>query len=277
MNNFYNTHAGKAWNKYGKESAGPLTEWYEPFGGQCVSLIKTYLLYLFGDRVKDSYGNAIDFWTGREGNGILKLCDPVDTLQDGDIVISAGSMPQYGHIWIYYQGQALSQNVLDDPRALLYPLSWQGDIYGILRPKKLAKETVKPVEKEPARSVYRLYNPASGDHLYTQSHAEALSVQAGGWKYEGVAWKAPESGDLVMRLCNPYNGIHHFTTDQKEIQALQKLGWNLEGAAFRSGGNTPIYRLYNPNGGQHILTGARAEHDALCKAGWICEGQPLRY
>lgn len=281
---FYNTHVNKAWNKYGQQSMGAYTEWYEPYGGQCVSLIMTYLRYLYPNEVKSSYGNAIDFWTGRSWNGILELCTSVSNAQNGDIVISAGSLPQYGHIWIYKDGQAFSQNVLDDPRARLYPISWQGEIYGVLRPKNLTIQTqtvpepvVKPIAKEKDNSVYRLYHDASGDHLYTLSHDEAVACQKAGWKYEGVGWIAPSKGDAVLRLVNPYNGVHHFTTDENEKAALIKLGWKSEGVAFHSGGTKVIYRMYNPNSGAHVLTAKDSEHNDLSKLGWKCEGQPMRY
>lgn len=282
FDDFYNTHVNKAWNKYGQQSVSTYTEWYEPYGGQCVSLIMTYLRYLFPNQVKSSYGNAIDFWTGRSWNGILDLCISVSNAQGGDIVISAGSLPQYGHIWIYKDGQALSQNVLDDPRARMYPISWQGDIYGILRPKTpvtqtVAEPVVKPISKEKDGSVYRLYNASNGDHLYTVDHSEAVACQKAGWKSEGVAWVSPSEGIAVMRLCNPYNGVHHYTTNDSERATLISLGWEGEGVAFYSGGDEPIYRMYNPNSGSHVLTAQTSEHDDLTKAGWKCEDQPMRY
>ena len=274
---FFQTHVNKSWNKYGQEYGGSTPQWYEPFGGQCVSLIMAYLRFLFGDRVSNSYGNAKDFWTARETNGILDLCSIASTPQDGDIVVSSGSLPQYGHIWIYKGGQALSQNVLDDPRARLYPVSWQGQIYGVLRPKELSIPAVKPIAKEKENSVYRLYNQGSGDHLYTLSHDEALACQKGGWKYEGIGWIAPKDGELVMRLCNSFNGLHHYTANTGEIEGLKKLGWKLEGAAFRSGGKNPVYRMYNPNGGEHIFTASAKEHTDLSNAGWVCEGVGFKF
>lgn len=281
FNDFYNTHVNKSWTKYGQEYKGSLTQWSEPFGGQCVSLVMTYLRYLYGDKVHASYGNAINFWTNRGSNGIFELCSSVTSMQNGDIVVSAGSLPQYGHIWIYKDGMALSQNVLDDPRARLYPISWQGEIYGILRPKTITptvtQPTVKPITKEKDGSVYRLYNASNGDHLYTIDHAEALECQKAGWKSEGVAWVSPSKGNPVLRLVNPFNGVHHFTLDENEKAALLKLGWKDEGTAFYSGGDKVIYRMYNPNSGAHVLTAQVLEHNGLSQLGWKCEGQPMRY
>lgn len=136
IDEFYKYAAGKAWDKYGKywnvSSAGTAST---NFAGQCVSLIKTYLYYLFPGKVKDSYGDAKDYWNNRNSNGILDLCSVASTMKDGDIVVSTGSDARYGHIWIYYQRQAFTQNCAGNPKATLYPLSWQGSVVGILRPK----------------------------------------------------------------------------------------------------------------------------------------------
>ena len=170
---------------------------------------------------------------------------------------------------------ALSQNVLDDPRARLYPMNWQGEIYGILRPKSLTPKTVptpKPIVKEKDGSVYRLYNACNGDHLYTIDHSEALACQKEGWKSEGVAWVAPNKGHPVLRLVNPFNGVHHFTIDETEKAALLKLGRKDEGTAFYSGGDRVIYRMYNPNSRAYVLTAQASEHNGLSQLGWKCEG-----
>lgn len=475
FDDFYTSHQGKAWDKHGQEAAGLQT--VEPFGGQCVSLIKTYLIYLYGqDMVADSYGNAIDYWVNRSTSGILALCTPVQEPQDGDIGVSSGADPTFGHIFIYRDGQAFAQNVSSDPRALLWPLRYQGQIYGYLRPKVLSEESAalpegqkvldlsdangsidfdalkdqvsgvilrasfgtnkdrmidqnlanlkasglpllglycfdyalddeqakseadficdlakdidpKPViffdceydserwakqngkpltadsvqrhtrifmdtvkshgfqtgfyanrdwmdtryagfKKQPdelfwyARpghtpdlpfdvlqygtstaipgtsgevdlniwnaivkkeikvedygSLYRLYNPSNGDHLYTIDHDEAQKAQQSGWKYEGIAWKSPRTGDPVYRILSP-DGKHVFTSDPNEKKGLEGMGYKTEGIAFRTSGSSPVWRLYNPNSGAHILSADRTEHDGLVKAGWVCEGQPLRY
>jgi hypothetical protein len=36
--------------------------------------------------------------------------------------------------------------------------------------------------------VYRLYNPYSGEHVYTTDAREYAQVGAAGWHQEGVAW-----------------------------------------------------------------------------------------
>ena len=49
--------------------------------------------------------------------------------------VSVGGDARYGHIFIYWEGRALSQNVLGKPKAMLWPLNYQGAIWGYLRPK----------------------------------------------------------------------------------------------------------------------------------------------
>ena len=135
---FYNYSKGKAWDKYGKSwNVAYATGGDCNFAGQCVSLVKTYLLYLYGNKVKDSYGDAKDYWYGRKYNGILDLFNEASDLKNGDIVVSTGSDARYGHIFIYKDGQAFTQNCCNNPKASMYPLSWQGTITGILRPKVL--------------------------------------------------------------------------------------------------------------------------------------------
>lgn len=142
--------------------------------------------------------------------------------------------------------------------------------------KDIFKESEKAPKKGAEGSVYRLYNPNNGDHLYTTSYLEAMGVYMAGWNYEGIAWVSPKDGDPVYRLLNPNDGTHAFGPEA-EKDGLLKLGWKLEGVAFYSKGNKPIYRMYNPNSGAHILTADINEHNGLTKLGWTCEGQELKY
>lgn len=133
FNNFYSYAYGKVWDTDGNVSKYTTVQGYAGnLAGQCVSLIKAYLKW-GGCGVK-AYGNAIQFWTCRNSNGILQYCDVVSgSPRNGDIGISAGADPKYGHIFIYYNGQQFAQNVGGVARATLHPLS--SNIYGYLRPK----------------------------------------------------------------------------------------------------------------------------------------------
>ena len=141
-----------------------------------------------------------------------------------------------------------------------------------------AADDPDPTIEEGVGGVYRLYNPYSGDHLFTQNVAEKDYLITLGWKYEGVAWYAPEFPDVpVYRLYNPNNGDHHYTTDVFERDHLIEIGWYDEGIGWYSEVLTavPVYRLYNPNallGGAHHFTVDMAERDHLIELGWKDEG-----
>lgn len=233
---------------------------------------------------------AQDIWTQRNVSGILNYYDEVTDLEPGDIVVfkKHPSTP-LSHIAIFdhdagrgygaFLGQNqgapdMSFNIISLPYEATYPTA--------LRPKCFAQnppieqENVKAPEKGADGSVYRLYNPNNGDHLYTTDFFEAAGVYMSGWSYEGIAWVSPSDGDPVYRLLNPNDGTHAFGTEQ-EKNGLVKLGWIAEGVAFYSKGSKPIYRMYNPNGGEHVLSADINEHNELAKMGWTCEGQELKY
>lgn len=129
-------------------------------------------------------------------------------------------------------------------------------------------------------SVFRMYNPNSGEHLYTPSSYEKATLNNLGWKSEGVAWEIPDDIDLlnpfVTRLYNPNAGDHHYTADIGETTYLMSVGWKNDQIGFTTAGNdgVPVYRLYNPSAvtGAHHLTLSEAERDSLIQAGWQNEG-----
>ena len=126
--------------------------------------------------------------------------------------------------------------------------------------------------------MYRLYNPNSGEHFYTANETERDTLSGLGWKYEGVAWNAPDSSDTpVYRLYNPNAGDHHYTTSEKEKDNLVSLGWKDEGIGWYSTGSDgqALLRLYNPNAtgaGAHHYTTSETEKDNLVSLGWKYEG-----
>ncbi|MDO4537906.1 MAG: hypothetical protein Q4B54_07075 [Coriobacteriales bacterium] len=123
-------------------------------------------------------------------------------------------------------------------------------------------------------AMFRIYNPNSGEHFYTQSVGEMRAAVKTGWQYEGVGWWAPTTGNEVYRLYNPNSGDHHYTTSAGERDLLVVEGWSDEGVGWMSGGNAPVYRQYNPNAstGAHNFTKSAGERDALVINGWNDEG-----
>ncbi|WP_429958630.1 C39 family peptidase [Enterococcus sp. AZ196] len=123
--------------------------------------------------------------------------------------------------------------------------------------------------------LYRLYNPNSGEHFYTQTTGERDNLRKVGWRYEGIGWVAPASGNPVYRLYNPNAGDHHYTLNANERDHLKKKGWRYEGVSWYSPKTgIPLYRLYNPNArtGTHHYTTTASERDHLKKVGWRYEG-----
>ncbi len=128
-----------------------------------------------------------------------------------------------------------------------------------------------------SQTVYRLYNPNSGEHFYTLDWNEATYLDQIGWNYEGVAWNAPTSGSPVYRMYNPNAGDHHYTLNYNEAMWLKSLGWNYEGIGWYSDDSqtTNVYRVYNPNAtgaGAHHFTMDYNEAKWLKSLGWNYEG-----
>lgn len=129
-----------------------------------------------------------------------------------------------------------------------------------------------------SQTLFRVYNPNSGEHFYTKDSNERKHLIKVGWHDEGTAWDTPASGITVYRLYNPNVGDHHYTMDKKEYDHLAKVGWRKEGEAFKSVDRNskekpigiPVYRAYNPNArtGTHNFTINTNEQKHLIKVGW---------
>lgn len=131
---FYNYAINKVFNNKGQIMNINYVQGEEPYGGQCVSLIQG--LMAWGGKPCIARGHAKDWWLNRASNGVLSYFDVVTGApQNGDVGVSVGGDSRYGHIFIYWEGRALSQNVLGNPKAMLWPLNYQGAIWGYLRPK----------------------------------------------------------------------------------------------------------------------------------------------
>ena len=136
---------------------------------------------------------------------------------------------------------------------------------GATEPKPVATETM-----------YRLYNPNSGEHFYTSSPVERQAVIDAGWNDEGVGWTAPTEGIKVYRLYNSYAGEHHYTTSEAERDMLVGVGWTWEEGGWYSDPDeaVPLYRAYNPNAyaNNHHYTLDWGEFQTLLGLGWQDEG-----
>lgn len=133
-------------------------------------------------------------------------------------------------------------------------------------------------------TVYRLYNPLNGEHLYTtDANEKDVLIKQHGWGYEGEAWYAPDNGQgtPVYRLYNAGLQNHLYTTDTNEVKVLtSKHGWTMDNngrPVFYSGGDAKIYRVYNRGlRGLHHWTTDMNEYNILPQHGWQQEGVKLK-
>lgn len=128
-----------------------------------------------------------------------------------------------------------------------------------------------------SNQLFRLYNPYTGEHLYTLDAKERDGLVKAGWKYEGVGWNSPKYSRVpVYRLFNKYSDDHHYTTSKDEYDACVKNGWSGEGVAWYSDVDKgeALYRLFNPyeSVGTHHYTTSKTEVNAMISAGWKDEG-----
>lgn len=143
------------------------------------------------------------------------------------------------------------------------------------------KRTKRSVEAPPKKqevtvSIYRVYNPNSGEHLHTMNSYEKDHLVRLGWRYEGVSMVVPLLGRDLFRAYNPNSGEHFWTLNWNEIANIKRHGWRYEGIAWHtSWEGIPIYRVFNPNAsgsGSHHYTMNLNERNHLLNAGWRNEG-----
>lgn len=130
--------------------------------------------------------------------------------------------------------------------------------------------------------LHRLFNPRTGDHLYTSSDAEANSVKNLGYKDEGITGTVLTtnlaSTTPLFRLFNPVSRDHFYTTRAAERdQAISQAGYRFEGAVGlvftnESSISSPLFRLYNSQTGDHFYTTDILERLRASERGYNFEG-----
>ena len=125
-------------------------------------------------------------------------------------------------------------------------------------------------------NVYRLYHIANDVHLYTNSYLEKNVLSANpdsGYRYEGVAYVAPESGGTALhRFYNSNKGYHLLTASDVEADSITGnpgWGYSYEGRTYGVGtsktADTPqeVYRFYNRDRGTHFYSSSVVESNNL--------------
>ncbi|MDT2614042.1 peptidoglycan amidohydrolase family protein [Enterococcus dongliensis] len=141
--------------------------------------------------------------------------------------------------------------------------------------KAAPKAAPKPVSV-PKISIFRVYNPNSGEHLHTMNSYEKDHLVRLGWRYEGISMVVSNTGKQLLRIYNPNSGEHHFTLNSNEITMLKRAGWRYEGVAWLTPtSGVAMYRVFNPNArgaGSHHYTMNVSERNKLLNVGWRNEG-----
>lgn len=127
----------------------------------------------------------------------------------------------------------------------------------------------------------RLYNPYSGEHLFTTNRYEASDLVFRGWRSERSDGLVNlKEGTPVFRLYNEWTGDHHYTTDTNEVNSCIKQGWTNEGIQFCSDedATTAVYSMYNPYATKfyHLYTADAHEMAQMQADGWRQEAVKWR-
>lgn len=112
--------------------------------------------------------------------------------------------------------------------------------------------------------VFRLYQPATGDHFYTMSSIEAAQALRLGYVEEGVPFANEQNRPAlidVFRFYNAVSGDHFYTTSVEERdEVINKIDdYIYEGIAFQVAagaepGTAPIHRFFDAGSGDHMYS-----------------------
>lgn len=216
--------------------------------------------------------------------GTSAIADPVGFRKDGYVFAGWNVWNPETQCWLYTNSKGKILEFRNDETARLnncparYIIQNCGNIDHILPQTRNFVLTASWMKQDPDKlTMFRLYNPHSGEHFYTGTSNEYLFLTQSGWKYEGVGWVAPNASEQpVYRLYNKNGGDHHYTVSTNERDYLIQAGWKFEGIGWYSAESSgiPLYRQYNPNAktGSHNYTTSRRENDFLTANGWKAEG-----
>lgn len=117
-----------------------------------------------------------------------------------------------------------------------------------VRPKPQKPASQKPASQTPMtptvstkgrKTMFRLFNPNSGEHHYTLDKNEYETLVSLGWNNEGLGWYSAndlENKIPLYRLYNPTapeQAKHHYTMSLEERNHLLSTGeWNDEGIGW---------------------------------------------
>ena len=131
--------------------------------------------------------------------------------------------------------------------------------------------TINGADEVAGIDVHRFYNQTNGAHFYTSSTAEKDNIIANfgsQYRYEGIAYEAPSSGDTALyRFFNRDKNSHFYTASKSEADFLTgktEWGYEYEGRTFEvlttsQGDQTEVHRFYHPEREVHFFTASESE------------------
>jgi hypothetical protein len=127
---------------------------------------------------------------------------------------------------------------------------------------------------------FRLQDPRTGSHLYTDSSTEANRLVSMGWKFESVPFAVnPQDAFAknIYRLYNPSQGDYLLTASDQERTSAVAVGYVDQGIIFTSYiepsfGLEEVYQLFSPTAKDRIYTASEMERSQLQATGYQLEG-----
>ena len=156
--------------------------------------------------------------------------------------------------------QLASRGIVDSPSGTIWnSVLNRSDNFSYTVPANATGDLNISFDFVEAQVVWRIFNPATGEHMFTPSKdeydANRNSIFGTRWNGEGIAWIAPKTGQPVYRLYNANydrQGLcsHFFTANKSEAENPSNVaaGWrydNLGEPLFYSGGDAVIYHARN--------------------------------
>ena len=203
--------------------------------------------FFIGEKTQEIYGSSVP----------LALSGSRDHYSD--------SLP-YSYDLMREAGYPVRWQISDLDLAILYDLG-----HDVI---KWSSERTPDYESDCSNStdVFRFFNRGTGVHFFTPSTAEKddiISKPEWGYKYEGVAYKAPtDIGTELYRFYNRSKGYHFLTASAVEADFLTgkpEWGYRYEGRSYKVShqetSETPneVHRFYNSVKGIHFYTASHSE------------------
>ena len=246
-----------------------------------------------------------------DGNGATTGdINPVSVRRDGEFVVPECEYIKYGYKFDYWYSEKQSElqmtpgtriagNVIgmlaDSDDAVYLKAHWtpkspeEGNVVSfdedtwtaVVNNAYTGGQDTVDLDIIESSNIYRMYNPATAEHLYTKNYGEVEWLEGLGWNHEtesdyAVVDARDDDAIPVYRLYNPYADTHHYTESVDEVRYDVSVGWIYERISHYvydkdSNRGTPQWRLYEASGA-HNWTSDKGEIRWLESMGWINEG-----